>query len=164
MKVFGEQYVDNRAHAATWRGNPVYGSVCLSFSRPCTFVLDVDFSGDLTQGVAFDVLNRKASVAGQQASKFVLWDYAPYPVSVDILGRKPPFEVRLWNVWEGPYKSLTQWMVNGGMRVAQSDKTHLVLECNAGPHPVTFDDMRIKVSWPEVVTVHVVLPEPTVGN
>ncbi|GAB3589471.1 hypothetical protein GCM10027446_01960 [Angustibacter peucedani] len=86
----------------------------------------------------------------------MLWDHSPFPVAVEMLAQRPPFEVGVWNVWKDVHGATGAWTANGGMRVVEHDARHLRLACNAGPNPVTFTDLLVEVSWPDGVAVELV--------
>ncbi len=133
MRSFGEQYALNGAPLAQWGGKPVPGSVGLRFSGPCVLDVSAEFTGDLHQGVAFDVTRGTAVVGGRRSNRVVLWGGSAFPVEVSLVGGRRPLELVLWNVWRGPSGSVGQWQGNAGMRVVELVQGHLVLGCNAGP-------------------------------
>src|SRR4051794_12011354 len=99
--TFGEQYLKTRSHLASWNGEPGLGSVRLAFSEPAKLMVDCT-SGrtDPPQGVAIRLRRRKGRIDGVEAERFVLWSHRPFPVMVEMLASRPPFEVGVWNVWK----------------------------------------------------------------
>jgi hypothetical protein len=157
--TFGEQYLENKSHLASWHGEPVFGSIRLAFSAPTELVVDCSFGrADPPQGVAVRLRGRKGRIAGVDAERFVLWDHSPFPVAVEMRASRRPFEVGVWNVWADARGTTNAWVGNAGMRVEEHDARHIRLAGNAGPNPVTFEDLRIDVSWPADVTVTLVNP------
>lgn len=157
--MLGELYTDAGSHLIEFDGQQVLGSVRVQLSEPCTVTVDAQFAhADPQQGVVLNAKPRRLEVAGQRATSVVLWDYAPFPVDVELIARKAPFAVLVYNVWKGPYEATMAWLSNGGMVIREFTDKHLVLDCNAGPREVTFTDATVTISWPADVNVHLLLP------
>jgi hypothetical protein len=157
---FGGQYLYDSSHYATYEEGPVYGSVRLVFQTAPMLTIDAQFDSALHQGVGVRLPKRRGRINGHEGERFILWDYAPFPVSVEVLGRKAPFEIAFWNVWRGPHDATMAWVGNAGMRVLEQHANHVALACDAGPNPVTFSDLEILISWPETAEGELTLPQP----
>lgn len=135
---------------ARWSGGLIYASVSLFFAEPAALIIDLrtDAPG-LRQGVAVRFVRRKGRIAGLPSERFVLWeDTAPFPVSADFVARRPPFQLTVWNVWEGPHGATMAWTGNAGVIVEEQRPGGLQLGCSAGPGSVTPGDSHVTVTWP----------------
>jgi hypothetical protein len=158
-RALGELYLTARSHLVEVDGRQVLGSVRLQLSGACTLTVDAHFAhADPQQGVVLKAKPRQLEVAGQRGTSMVLWDHAPFPVDATLIARKGPFVVTVYNVWKGPYGATMAWMANGGMLVREFTAERLVLDCNAGPRPVTFTDATATLTWPADVEVRLLLP------
>jgi hypothetical protein len=158
-RMLGELYADAGSHLIEIDGRQVLGSVRVQLSKPCTITVDAQFAhADPQQGVVLNAKPRQVEVAGQRGKSVVLWDYAPFPVDVELIARKGPFVVLVYNAWKGPHGATMAWTANGGMVIREFTDKQLVLDCNAGPREVTFTDARVTISWPADVAVNLLLP------
>lgn len=158
--TLGERFLAERTHHLVVDGRDVYGLVRLRFARPATITVRADLTRtDVRQGLVLEAAPRQLRVGGSQATSVVLWSDAPFPVDATLVARKPPFEVSLWNVWQGANDATTAWVGNGGLTVRRSSDRHVTVDVNCGPTPLTFGDGRISVTWPADAEVTLVLPD-----
>ena len=160
----GDLYMEAQSHLIDVDGRQVVGSVRLQLARPAVLTVEAEFShADPQQGVVLSAKPRQLEVAGQRAKTVVLWDYAPFPVTADLIARKGPFVVSVHNVWKGWHGNTMAWTANGGMVIRKFTDQQLVLDCNAGPRDITFTDATITISWHRDTAVKLLLPgvEPT---
>lgn len=158
-RMLGDLYVDKGSHLIEIDGRQVLGSLRLQLSKPAKITVNAKFAhADPQQGVVLGAKPRQLKVAEQRGKMVVLWDYAPFPVEAELIARKGPFVVTVYNVWKGPRETTMAWIANGGMVIRDFTDKHLILDCNAGPRDVTFTDATVTISWPDDVTVSLLLP------
>ena len=150
----------NQSHYAEVNGFPVYGHIRLRFEAPTTFTVDATFTGGLRQFVGLRAPKRKVRIGEQAAERVLIADTSDFPLVGEIVARRPPFELVIYNAWSGSHGGSMMWIGNAGLRLEESAHDHVVLAGNAGPSPLEFKDLRLTVAWPSTTPCELKLPEP----
>lgn len=160
MEPLGDQYVRTRSGVARWSGGLIYASVSLFFHAPTTFTIDLHTDApELRQGVALRFVRRRGRIADVVSERFVLWeDTAPFPVSAEYVAKRSPFQLTVWNVWEGPHGAKMAWTANAGVIVEEQRSGMLQLGCSAGPGDVRPADSRVRLSWSGDIAARIETP------
>ena len=79
-------------------------------------------------------------------------------MSVENLAKRPPFQVRVWNVWEGPHGATLAFTANAGLLIEAQGPGILQVGCSAGPGDVRPADSRVTLNWPSEIAARIETP------
>ena len=165
MEQLSDQYIRTKSGVARWSGGLIYVSVALFFDAPLAFTIDLHTdTPHLRQGVALRFMRRKGRIAGYLSERFVLWeDTAPFPVPAEYVAKRSPFQLIVWNVWEGPHGATMAGVANAGVIIEDQGPGLLQLGCSAGPGEVRPADARVRLKWPDDIAARIETPTPPSG-